>query len=132
MLIGKHKMAPVLSPKKSVEGGVGGVLGAALLGALYALLISGVNQADGHNPLMYAVILSLIHILISSIFLLMTDYIYMWTLVKPKAKIWNYIAVILVLASAGAVFFISKMCIRDRSYIMDISKRSCSKMRKGR
>ena len=23
MLIGKHKMAPVLSPKKSVEGGIG-------------------------------------------------------------------------------------------------------------
>ena len=32
------------------------MLGAALLGALYALLISGVNQADGHTPLMYAVI----------------------------------------------------------------------------
>lgn len=56
MLIGKHKMAPVLSPKKSIEGGVGGVLGAALLGALYALLISSFNQADGHTPLMYAVI----------------------------------------------------------------------------
>ena len=27
MLIGKHKMAPVLSPKKSVEGAVGGVAG---------------------------------------------------------------------------------------------------------
>ena len=37
MLFGKHKMAPVLSPKKSVEGAVGGVAGAALLGALYAL-----------------------------------------------------------------------------------------------
>ena len=35
-LIGKHKMAPVLSPKKSVEGGIGGVVGAALLGAVYA------------------------------------------------------------------------------------------------
>ena len=35
-LFGKHKMAPVLSPKKSVEGGVGGVAGAALLGAVYA------------------------------------------------------------------------------------------------
>lgn len=37
----------------------------------------------------------------------MTDYIYMWTLVKPKVKIWNYIAVVLVLAAAGGVFFIS-------------------------
>jgi len=35
MLIGKHKMAPVLSPKKSVEGGIGGVAGAALIGFLY-------------------------------------------------------------------------------------------------
>ena len=33
ILIGKHKMAPVLSPKKSIEGAVGGVVGAALLGA---------------------------------------------------------------------------------------------------
>ena len=36
MLIGKHKMAPILSPKKSVEGGIGGVAGAALLGVIYA------------------------------------------------------------------------------------------------
>lgn len=35
VLIGKHKMAPVLSPKKSVEGAVGGVVGAGLLTALY-------------------------------------------------------------------------------------------------
>lgn len=41
MLIGKHKMAPVLSPKKSVEGAVGGVAGAALLGVIYAALTSG-------------------------------------------------------------------------------------------
>lgn len=33
--LGKHKMAPVLSPKKSVEGAIGGVLGAILLGALF-------------------------------------------------------------------------------------------------
>ena len=40
MLIGKHKMAPVLSPKKSVEGGIGGIVGAALIGVLYALAIN--------------------------------------------------------------------------------------------
>jgi phosphatidate cytidylyltransferase len=32
MLIGKHKLAPVLSPKKSIEGAVGGIAGAAILG----------------------------------------------------------------------------------------------------
>lgn len=37
VLIGKHKMAPVLSPKKSIEGAVGGVVGAALLTLLYGV-----------------------------------------------------------------------------------------------
>lgn len=41
MLIGKHKMAPILSPKKSVEGAVGGVVGAALLGVIYAAATQG-------------------------------------------------------------------------------------------
>ena len=51
VLFGKHKMAPVLSPKKSVEGGIGGVAGAALIGVLYALAINhwgaaGVSVAE--------------------------------------------------------------------------------------
>lgn len=41
MLIGKHKMVPVLSPKKSIEGAVGGVAGAALLGVIYAAATQG-------------------------------------------------------------------------------------------
>lgn len=45
MLIGKHKMAPVLSPKKSIEGAVGGVVGAALLGVLFAYLTKGDKTA---------------------------------------------------------------------------------------
>lgn len=35
MLIGKKKIFPLLSPKKSLEGCIGGVLGAALIGWLY-------------------------------------------------------------------------------------------------
>lgn len=55
VLFGRHKMAPVLSPKKSVEGGVGGVAGAALLGAVFA---AAMNQFAGAtvSPLLCAVI----------------------------------------------------------------------------
>lgn len=38
-LIGRHKMAPVLSPKKSVEGAIGGVAGAVILGILYGYFL---------------------------------------------------------------------------------------------
>lgn len=55
MLIGKHKMAPVLSPKKSVEGGIGGIAGAALIGVLYALAVNHWGNA-GASIVSYAVI----------------------------------------------------------------------------
>ncbi len=42
--LGKHKMAPVLSPKKTVEGAVGGILGAGIFGLLFALVFNGGNQ----------------------------------------------------------------------------------------
>lgn len=40
VLFGKHKMAPVLSPKKSIEGAVGGVAGAMLLTAIYGAVFA--------------------------------------------------------------------------------------------
>lgn len=36
--LGKHKMAPVLSPKKTVEGAIGGIVGAGLFGILFNLV----------------------------------------------------------------------------------------------
>lgn len=49
VLFGKHKLAPVLSPKKSIEGAVGGVCGAALFGFLYAFVLYklGVTFVEG-------------------------------------------------------------------------------------
>ena len=39
VLFGKHKMSPVLSPKKSIEGAVGGVVGSMILTAIYCYLL---------------------------------------------------------------------------------------------
>ena len=55
MLIGKHKLAPILSPKKSIEGGIGGILGAALIGVLYGLAINYWGNATA-DLLQYAII----------------------------------------------------------------------------
>ena len=45
--------------------------------------------------------------LIMAFFLTLTDYIYLWSLVKKKHEIWNYVVVLLVVFSAAAVFFLS-------------------------
>lgn len=66
MLIGKHKMAPILSPKKTIEGAVGGVLGAALLGFLYAFLFRR-HFTMVANPPLTSAIASAIAALISMI-----------------------------------------------------------------
>ena len=47
VLIGRHKMTPRLSPKKSIEGAVGGIVGAALLCALYVYLVERYAAASG-------------------------------------------------------------------------------------
>ncbi len=46
VLFGKHKMAPVLSPKKSIEGAVGGVLGSALLTAIFTYIFKDAMNID--------------------------------------------------------------------------------------
>lgn len=38
MLIGKHKMAPILSPKKSIEGAVGGIIGSMIVAWLFSIV----------------------------------------------------------------------------------------------
>ncbi|MCD8325786.1 MAG: phosphatidate cytidylyltransferase [Lachnospiraceae bacterium] len=45
--IGNHQAFPRLSPHKSVEGCVGGIVGAALLGALFGNLLFGAEYAGG-------------------------------------------------------------------------------------
>jgi len=49
MLFGKHKVTPKLSPKKSLEGCIAGVVGAALIAFIYATCIKG-QLSDLTNP----------------------------------------------------------------------------------
>ncbi len=53
VLFGKHKMAPILSPKKSIEGAIGGAVGAGLLGYGYGLCVNHF-MGGAISPLTYA------------------------------------------------------------------------------
>ncbi|MCQ2080391.1 MAG: phosphatidate cytidylyltransferase [Lachnospiraceae bacterium] len=56
MLIGKHKLAPVLSPKKSIEGAIGGVVGSALAGAAFGYFVMAGDVPEKNMTLMFAII----------------------------------------------------------------------------
>jgi len=48
MLLGKHPLAPVLSPKKSVEGSIGGIIGSVVCGGLFGFILAE-NVIGGQN-----------------------------------------------------------------------------------
>ena len=54
VLIGKHKMAPVLSPKKSWEGAIGGVVGAVLLTIIYGFVFQNAMDTTVEDILIMA------------------------------------------------------------------------------
>ena len=54
-LIGKHKMPSKLSPNKTIEGCVGGVAGAALIGLIFALVFFKHGQIIWQLPIIGAV-----------------------------------------------------------------------------
>ncbi len=56
ILIGKHKLAPKVSPGKSIEGSVGGVIGAAILGVIYALIVKDKLNEVANPIVAFAVI----------------------------------------------------------------------------
>lgn len=56
VLFGKHKMSPRLSPKKSIEGAVGGVAGSMLLTCLYANIFKKPMDITTNEVLILAVI----------------------------------------------------------------------------
>ena len=66
MMFGKHKLAPVLSPKKSIEGAIGGIVGSAVVGALYAHFVVESVISD-QNVLWAFVLISAVGAVISQV-----------------------------------------------------------------
>lgn len=56
---GRHKLAPQLSPKKTVEGAVGGVVGAAALSLAYAACIQSFVQISASGLYLISVLVGL-------------------------------------------------------------------------
>lgn len=57
MLFGKHKLAPKTSPKKTVEGSIGGLAVSVILSLLYALLLRGAFDISFSLPMVALVAL---------------------------------------------------------------------------
>ena len=55
-LFGRHKLAPDLSPKKSIEGSVGGIIGSALIGVIFGLIMSNFTGKSENLIIIFAVI----------------------------------------------------------------------------
>ena len=55
-LFGRHKLAPNLSPKKSIEGSAGGIVGSALIGVIFGLIMSNFTGKSENLIIIFAVI----------------------------------------------------------------------------
>lgn len=53
--LGKHKMTPKLSPKKSIEGLIGGIAGSAIVGACYGIFFEKQVYELENAPLIFAI-----------------------------------------------------------------------------
>ncbi len=67
ILIGKHKIAPILSPKKTVEGCIGGIVGSTLIGFVYSLIFKDDLSGVYSNPVLLFTIVSAVASVVSMI-----------------------------------------------------------------
>ena len=79
-LIGKHKMAPVISPKKSWEGAVGGLICGVLIVLLY-------NKLFLDLPVLLVLIIGVVGSVVGQIGDLLESWIKRWAGVKDSGNL---------------------------------------------
>ncbi len=57
---GKHKMAPELSPKKTIEGAIGGIAGSTIVGLIYGIIVNAVGTELHGNVILIFTLTGLI------------------------------------------------------------------------
>ena len=55
MLLGKHKLIPELSPKKTIEGAVGGVVWATAASVIFGILVEKRFMLDNRRSMRIAI-----------------------------------------------------------------------------
>ncbi len=63
--IGKHKLAPLLSPKKTIEGSIGGVLGAGVIGYFYTIIFAHWSEPILGQQVIFVVIAVMLGAIVS-------------------------------------------------------------------
>lgn len=56
MLFGKRKAFPQISPKKTIEGCISGIIGAGILSFIYALIVSGIVEDTKHEIIIFPLV----------------------------------------------------------------------------
>jgi len=85
VFLGKRKLIPSISPKKTVEGSVGGIVGCVAVMTLYGVLV--INSKLGNIPVYHYIIISLLCGIISQVGDLAASSIKRYAKVKDYGKI---------------------------------------------
>lgn len=87
MAFGKHKLVPELSPKKTVEGAVGGVVVAVCICVIYGIVIEVMNELAGVDTVLLCFLTGLVGSIISQIGDLAASAMKRYTGIKDFGKI---------------------------------------------
>lgn len=87
MAFGKHKLIPQLSPKKTVEGAIGGIIVAVGICVIYGVVIEMLNELSGVDTVLLCFLTGLIGSVISQIGDLAASAMKRYTGIKDFGKI---------------------------------------------